>query len=214
MPNTITTISLLLGSAHFFSDEIIGTQIKSPVELMLQLIKGTGRQLTYTEEARVERLIRFLEQELLNPPGVDGWAGHHNWISTNSLPLRWVYSDYLLSGGSSISKATLLPMADELYDRYDPHAAFFLPAAIAEHFLAVSLDMVDIPEVDEEFAGDLNTFPIPAEVLAAPPYVRNLAKIFLGSMPWYEWDLSNTGSNDRVIEFVKHIVRYPEYQLM
>ena len=37
-------------------------------------------------------------QEILNPIDVAGWQENHDWISTGTLPMRWDFSDYLLSG--------------------------------------------------------------------------------------------------------------------
>ena len=36
-------------------------------------------------------------QEILNPIDVAGWQENHDWISTGTLPMRWDFSDYLLS---------------------------------------------------------------------------------------------------------------------
>jgi hypothetical protein len=209
-----STVSLLLKSRHFFDESVRGVQIKSPVEFVMQLILACGRKPTNDECWPVERAIRLLNQELFNPPGVAGWPGHHDWISTNSITARWTYADSLLYGGGGLPRADLLDTAAVLVDPANPMAAFLLPLAMAEHFMAVGLENVPVPEIAESFGGDLDRFPVPAPILAAPPYVKNLAKIFLGGKPWYEWDLNARGANDRLLSFVQHLVRYPEYQLM
>ena len=193
---------------------MIGTKIKSPVEFVLQLINSLGREMSEDLLEGIDDALHALGQILFNPPDVSGWPGYRSWITTNSMPLRSTIIDQLLAGASRNDPLDLVPMAAELYDPDDPHAAFFLPTAIAEHFLAVDLENVDIPVISEEFAGNIEQSPIPDVVLSSPAHVQNLAKIFLGSTPWYEWYLYDTRANERLIAFTQHVLKYPEYQLM
>ena len=210
-----SAVASLLKSQHFFDPAVFGTKTKDPVEFTFQLAKSTGRE---SSEKLIEYLYRFIpliDQELFNPPGVDGWPGYHNWISTSSLPMRWAVSDVILLGEEGhMQPADLQPMAAELYDTNDPEAAFYLPAAIADHLFAVKLSSVDIPEIPEDFGGDLISFPVPDAILNGPAHIRNLSKIFLGGAPWYEWFLYNQGSNERLLAYVHHLIQYPAYQLM
>ena len=210
-----SAMASLLKSQHFFDPGVFGTKIKDPVEFTIQLAKSTGREATEEAIHYLDSLIPLLDQELLDPPGVDGWPGYHDWISTSSLPMRWAVSDVILLGSEGdLLPTDLQPMAAELHDSNDPEAAFYLPAAIAEHLFAVDLAKLDIPEIQEDFGGDLDSFPVPSAILNGPAHVRNLAKIFLGGAPWYEWFLYNPGSNERLLGYVHHLIQYPDYQLM
>ncbi|GMQ80858.1 MAG: hypothetical protein BMS9Abin05_0287 [Rhodothermia bacterium] len=210
-----STMGSLLKSQHFFDPGVFGTKIKDPVEFTIQLARSTGREPTEDMIEYLNHLIPLIDQELFNPPGVDGWPGYHDWISTSSLPMRWVVSDVVLLGSDGdLPPVNLQPMAAELHDANDPEAAFYLPAAIAEHLFAVDLASVDIPELPDEFGGDLDSNPIPDAIQNGPAHIRNLSKIFLGGAPWYEWYLYNPGSNERLLGFVRLLIQYPDYQLM
>jgi uncharacterized protein (DUF1800 family) len=75
-------ISALLKSAHFFDNANIGCQIKTPAEFII----GIARQLGYSTNM-ADNMSTIL-QELFNPPNVSGWTGWHDWITTNTFPVR------------------------------------------------------------------------------------------------------------------------------
>lgn len=90
-------LKTLFLSEEFYSAKTLGTQIKSPV----QLVVGTLRTL----EQRPARLafvaqgLRGMGQDLLNPPNVKGWDGGQAWINTNTLFLRENFASGVVSGG-------------------------------------------------------------------------------------------------------------------
>ena len=75
-------MSALLKSAHFFDNMNIGCQIKTPAEYII----GIARQLGYT--ANMAGNMMTILQEFFNPPNVSGWPGWHDWITTNTYPVR------------------------------------------------------------------------------------------------------------------------------
>jgi uncharacterized protein (DUF1800 family) len=207
------TVKTLLKSQHFFTSGRYGTNIKSPVDHMLGTLSELGSPTNDRLFETLNRVTSLSDQHLFNPPNVAGWPGYRDWISTNSLPLRWLIGDELLFGGNTIPTPSVTEMAQVLHDQNDPMAAFYLPAAIAEHLFAVPVESLDVAEIAEEFGGDLDQFPVPEDVRSAPPHVRNLSKLFLAGAPWYEWFLLNPGSEDRLKLFVSKLLQYPEYQL-
>jgi uncharacterized protein DUF1800 len=205
-------VRTLLKSAHFFDPEVRGSQIKSPLDHNLGLMVET---VTEPSDAALRNLYRMSRQNgmnLLDPPNVAGWPGHHDWMDTTRLPYRWFMSDVIL-GGRGASPPDVVTMAENIHDAADTEAAFRLPTAIVEHLIPVSASILDIPEITEDFGGDLVNFPIPDWVTSAPPHQRNLAKIFLGGAPWYEWSLYVPGATERIRSFLRHIAQYPEFQL-
>lgn len=104
----------LLKSAHFYDENVIGAQLKSPFDLMGSLVREFGLVLpavdatigtidtgttdgqgyniykdqnpTHTYLAQAAGVV--LGQDLLNPPNVKGWAGGHAWVNTGTLPTR------------------------------------------------------------------------------------------------------------------------------
>ncbi len=204
----------LLASEHFFNSENIGAMIKSPLDLLI----GMGRMFSIENSANLPRYYdnasTLMGQRLLNPPNVAGWPGYHDWLSTTTLPLRWIASDISIFGGSGSLEPDLLPLAASLHDTNDPAAALYLPTALAEFLLALPLADVEIPEITDEFGGDLVNNPLPDDIKNGPEHVRNLAKLFLAGLPWYEWYLYNTGSHNYLQAYVRSILKYPEFQLL
>ncbi|MDP4219394.1 MAG: DUF1800 family protein [Bacteroidota bacterium] len=107
--NVKDVLSLLLKSEHFFDEVNIGSQIKSPYEYLIGVLRAFDIPL-YNPGAPIDGelyagtlydLAFAGSQELLNPPNVKGWPGYHNWMSTVTLPYRNVrIATPLLIGGS------------------------------------------------------------------------------------------------------------------
>ncbi len=206
-------VATLLQSAHFFDDAVVGARIKGPVDLVTGLLVESHAPLPAGIFSIAGRLSFFMEQIVLNPPNVAGWPGHHSWVSTTTLPIRWLTPDFLLTNGTGTELVDLVPLAESLHDPYHPHSAFILAEALARHFLPVPLDELDIPAVDGEFAGDLITHPIPDQYLNGPPYVLDLTKAFLSGLPWHDWFLYEEGANIRVFLYLRFLFQLPEFQL-
>ena len=211
--NIAPVIRILLKSAHFFDTQLSGSRIKSP----LDLLAGMSNEVMVVPDAETAGFLKavstFLEQNLLNPPNVAGWPGYRSWISTTSLPIRWLVTDFLLFGDNGSNLVDLVPVARLLPDASDELAAFKLPIALAEYFMAVPVENLDIGNVSEEFGGDLVNFPIPDEVLNGPAYAVNLAKIFLAGVPWYEWDIDNEQAPILLALFARFLTQMPEFHL-
>ncbi|MCC6420621.1 MAG: DUF1800 family protein [Gemmataceae bacterium] len=84
-------------SEEFYSERAMGSQIKSPV----QLIAGMLRDLGVKEVADPGMLFRVMSemgQELLEPPDVKGWRGGRTWINSTRLFSRYNTVANLLRG--------------------------------------------------------------------------------------------------------------------
>ncbi len=88
----------MLTSQAFYSDKAIGTQIKSPV----QLVVGTSRLLGL--EPPVGRglgdALAKMGQVPLEPPNVKGWPGGRAWINTSTLFVRYNTAARMVAGQS------------------------------------------------------------------------------------------------------------------
>jgi hypothetical protein len=74
-------------SRDFYSDRSVGTQIKSPVQLVI----STYRKLSLPEVPTIPdfgRMTGGLGQSLFDPPNVAGWAGGRTWITPATLLSR------------------------------------------------------------------------------------------------------------------------------
>lgn len=94
-------------SDWFYSEKHIGTQIKSPV----QLLAGIRRLLPMEMETDQSQLLfqRALGQVLFYPPNVAGWPGGKNWIDSSSLMLR-LRIPQILTANEALD---ILPKADD-----------------------------------------------------------------------------------------------------
>ena len=88
----------LLTSKAFYSELAVGTQIKSPV----QLLAGTVRLLEVPMPPARAMLdsMRQMGQIPLMPPNVKGWPGGRDWINTSTLFVRYNTAVRLVGGGS------------------------------------------------------------------------------------------------------------------
>ncbi len=77
----------LFVSREFYSDRAIGTQIKSPVELIVGLARTL--KLDVRRADRLARGMGSLGQMLFEPPNVKGWDGGRSWVTTSALLDRY-----------------------------------------------------------------------------------------------------------------------------
>lgn len=73
---------MMLGSNLFFSRSSVGAKIKSPVELILGMMRGLK---VTTNADRVARGLQDIGQGLFFPPSVKGWDGGRSWINSSTL---------------------------------------------------------------------------------------------------------------------------------
>jgi uncharacterized protein (DUF1800 family) len=84
-------------SDWFYSEENIGTKIKSPADLLTSIY----RVVPYAFEKPRQQLFvqRFMGQAFLEPPNVAGWPGGTHWINTNTLMIRLKLPAVFLGNG-------------------------------------------------------------------------------------------------------------------
>jgi len=71
----------------FYTPEVMGTQIKSPVQLVVKLAHDLS--LDTVPPSAMVRATATLGQDILHPPNVKGWDGNRAWINANTLLLRY-----------------------------------------------------------------------------------------------------------------------------
>ncbi len=89
-------LKTLFRSEHFYDDANVAAQIKSPVQLIVQAIRGL-----HTPVRSVRALIEaadLMGQNIGYPPSVKGWDGGRAWINTSTLFVRQNVLVYLLTG--------------------------------------------------------------------------------------------------------------------
>ena len=89
-------LKVLFASAHFYDSSNIGSQIKSPIQLIVQAARSLGtptRQWSVLAEA-----ADLMGQSLFYPPSVKGWEGGRLWINASTLFVRQNTLVYMLTG--------------------------------------------------------------------------------------------------------------------
>lgn len=75
-------------SEVFYSEAAMGTQIKSPTQLVVGMLRDVGiKQVASYGE--IDGMIQNMGQQLFEPPDVKGWREGRSWISANRLFLRY-----------------------------------------------------------------------------------------------------------------------------
>ncbi len=75
-------------SEEFYSERALGTQIKSPVQLVVGTLRDLGVTQT-TDPGMLDRVVRSMGQELFEPPDVKGWRYGRSWVNTNRIFIRY-----------------------------------------------------------------------------------------------------------------------------
>lgn len=94
-------------SREFYQPEVVGNQIKSPVQFITQLlheleIKDPPRGFLFSAQAQ-------LGQILYAPPNVAGWDHGKAWINTNTLLARYNLAGFITTGSEESAKALAAP---------------------------------------------------------------------------------------------------------
>ena len=91
----IALLDEIAGSDWFYDEAIIGTKIKSPVELLA----GIQRQMPVTifDNDGLIQIQRALGQVLCLPPNVAGWPGGQDWIDSSTLMIRLGLAGWVLN---------------------------------------------------------------------------------------------------------------------
>ena len=89
-------------SSDFYAPAVIRSQIKCPVQYLVELLK----ELEITEPPNGFPLVgqQQLGQTLFMPPNVAGWDWGKAWINTNTLLSRYNLAGYLTKGSADAEK--------------------------------------------------------------------------------------------------------------
>ncbi|MBA3706780.1 MAG: DUF1800 domain-containing protein [Bacteroidetes bacterium] len=131
----------LFKSEHFYDVLNMGCMIKSPIDFMVGLCREfdvlfPDETIDYVPAYNLWQLINTtssaINQGLLNPPNVAGWAAYYQepqfyelWINADSLPKRNKFSDVMIGSGYTMSGKKMIidpiTFADGLSNPLDPN---------------------------------------------------------------------------------------------
>jgi hypothetical protein len=187
-------LETLLLSAHFFDDSIIGSKIKSPIELTAGTARSLGLRVGENENVPAAFLVdqsEDLGQMLLDPPNAAGWQGYRSWISTNTLPKRHLHTDKLVNGESHFVGRDFYTMR-----AMDP-----------VEYIKTFPDPWDAVKLVHSIGQCLTAFPVD------PDREELFLSVLLEGAEVYDWNPDARGANSRISNLLKLILELPEFQL-
>jgi uncharacterized protein (DUF1800 family) len=116
--NVKPVLSALFSSEHFYDEMNRGCQIKSPVDLIVGMVREFEISFSSLDNYTVNyglwnQLVsycNFLQQNIGDPPDVSGWKAYYQapsfyeyWLNSDTLPKRLQYTTNLLSNGYTFS---------------------------------------------------------------------------------------------------------------
>jgi uncharacterized protein (DUF1800 family) len=105
-------VRALLQMPDFYSQKAYRTQIKSPIDLVVQTVRAMGFD---DNGKRFTRVPDAMGQTLFDPPDVAGWPGGEAWINSSSMLQRANFANSVALWMSQInSEGVSLPDRDEL----------------------------------------------------------------------------------------------------
>lgn len=180
----------LFKSEHFFDDDIIGVQIKSPMELALSFVNETGFSLNDDALEGLAYLNSVLGQVLFSPVDVAGWQGNHDWINASTLTGRWLTIEYYILG---------------IFDAFPDDLQNFVDSVVGESNdpAFVSKEIID--------------YIIPNGLQTVDAYIE-ATDVFKWEVPenYYDqglWNLTWETVPAQVAVLLAHVSKIPEFQL-
>ena len=212
----LPVLDTLFRSAHFHSDDVIGSMIKNPMDFLIGLLREGNLALPNPQQDQLNALnvcANFvvlgagLQLELFNPPNVAGWPAyyqepqyHELWINTATFPTRGGISDSVIDGkrvGTVRLQVDLIEMVKAFSDPGNPRVV------IAE--LSAQFFPFNLTQTQQDYL---------------------LANVFLPGLPDYEWGvewndyIANPANaqkkaliTTKLADLAKFLLRLAEYQL-
>jgi len=134
-------------SSEFYSDRAMHRNIKSPVQLMINLVDQLQVNTEDTRDKLISMAMRGMGQDLFYPPNVKGWPGNRAWINSNTLLTRYNLPSYFLYGETgkkrkdNPKRRNNAPFRDEpFFEKYAGRPAGEVVDALVDHFIGRPLD--------------------------------------------------------------------------
>ena len=179
-------LAFMLKSDHFYDTPFIGSKIKSPVDLLVGTLRAF--EVSNPEYNYLADMLKQLQQNLFNPPNVKGWEGQRKWISSATFPNRQALTDSYINGKKQNGQSIKFQIDGLAYAR---------TYTSSDNAIAFVNDV----------SGQLIRYPLSA-------YKKNLLlnTLLEGASP-ADWSTNSPMAGTRVKNFLKAMMRLPEYQL-
>jgi len=120
--NIAPVLDALFKSAHFYDAEIVGCQIKNPIDSIFGLmnqfsVNSTAEDVVtqYSTWTDLAFAVPLLQMDYFNPPSVAGWEAYYQaplyyrkWINAVTLPIRTIIPPALIFEGLALENGETL----------------------------------------------------------------------------------------------------------
>lgn len=108
----------LFKSQYFYDESLYGSQIKSPLDLIVGTLRGFSYQLpdSIKERSKYDAATNYFharsreqQMDIIDQPSVFGWSPYYDtdfykiWINSTTLALRGALTDYIVRGATGIN---------------------------------------------------------------------------------------------------------------
>ncbi len=128
-------LETLFRSRYFYSDSVMGSKVKSPVQFVLGLLNDLQLEPEDVDYRFLRNVLSNLGQDLFDPPNVKGWDGNRDWINTSTLLHRYNLAEDLVFGRKIDG---LSP--EQLFSQSDPNTAGDVISTLTDRFFVTSID--------------------------------------------------------------------------
>ncbi len=206
-------LNVFFKSQHFFDETLYGSQIKSPLDLVVGTLRNFNYQVPDAVKARTQYdaattyfygRIREQQMDIIDQPSVFGWRPYYDtdfyeiWINSTTLALRGAWTDYAVKG----TTATALDIN-----------ALSLPL--------LTSDPTDPYKMMRELTDSLMAFPLTDDQIK---YL--VEQPLMAGSPYYEWTtiwndytkapndaMKKSAAKTRLDRLMTYILRLAEYQM-
>lgn len=183
----------LFTSEGFYDSALHGALIKDPMALTLGLSAIASMQ--QVDPAYIVATMAALTMIPFYPPTVQGWLGHHNWITSSTFPQRQRFAEAFMDGRQTASAVSLMtadgtPIKPDLVALVKQFSGYDDAAAVVSNMCLLLLPVATSAEQESV-----------------------LLEIMMAGVDAKYWDIESGTALSRIKLLVQAIVRMPEFQL-
>lgn len=186
-------LATIFGSEGFFDTSLHGALIKDPMSLTIGIAAITNT--TEIDPKYIAMVMSGLTMTPFYPPTVQGWVGHHNWITSSTFPQRQRFAEAYI-GGRQTASATPLTTA--------------VGQPVVPDLVALTKQFPDYANA-RSVVSNMAMLLLPVTTSAEQEEV--LLEIMMAGSDAKYWDIESGAAASRLKLLVQAIVRMPEFQL-
>ena len=117
-----SVLRCLFNSDHFKSSKIRYAKVKSPIELIVGILK-LAEEFKFPNMNIIDasRSVGYMGQQIYNPPSVEGWHEGVEWLDSGNLLERINFASRYLSGNDKVCVQDVINKIGGKYSEITPN---------------------------------------------------------------------------------------------